>query len=81
MTDPVTKDQEAAAPAWPQAAEAEYDRVGSHGRRQSRLADLQGNYGLLERPIADSYRAEAQVCLEEAEAHELEPAILAAARV
>ncbi|MFD7590668.1 hypothetical protein ACFV84_35120 [Kitasatospora sp. NPDC059811] len=50
------------------------------GRRQSRLADLQGNYGLVERPIAESYRAEAQICLEEAEAHELEPAILAAVR-
>ncbi|WP_404871039.1 hypothetical protein ACI1MP_38125 (plasmid) [Kitasatospora griseola] len=50
------------------------------GRRASRLEDLRANHQLVERPIADSYRAEAQVCLEEAEAHELEPAILAAVR-
>ncbi|WBP92200.1 hypothetical protein [Kitasatospora cathayae] len=50
------------------------------GRRASRLEDLRANHRLLQRPIADSYRAEAQVCLEEAEAHELEPAILAAVR-
>ncbi|MFJ9846314.1 hypothetical protein ACIRYZ_38920 [Kitasatospora sp. NPDC101155] len=50
------------------------------GRRQARLEDLRANHRLIDRPVADSYRAEAQICLEEAEAHELEPAILAAVR-
>ncbi|MEV7217898.1 hypothetical protein AB0O31_32990 [Kitasatospora cineracea] len=50
------------------------------GRRTAQLENLRANHRLIQRPIADSYRAEAQVCLEEAEAHELEPALLAAAR-
>ncbi|WP_331727261.1 hypothetical protein OG871_39875 (plasmid) [Kitasatospora sp. NBC_00374] len=50
-------------------------QVHRPGRREERLEDLRSNHGITKRPPADSYRAESKVCLEEAQAHELEAAI------